>query len=104
MASNSFVALTFSLLSYMVGQNVETLRYVIERNSKAGFLAGQESLIKIVSWLFPNLSLFDKKHVAAYGLDFPLSEFALISGYGLVYTFTLLWLAVFFYQRKELAK
>lgn len=104
MASNSFVALILTSLSYIVGQNVETLRYVVERSSKAGILAGQEILVKIVSWIFPNLSLFNKKHEAAYGLEFPLSEFFLISGYGLTYTFLLLWISVFLFQRKELAK
>ncbi|WP_028583295.1 ABC transporter permease [Desulfogranum mediterraneum] len=104
MASKSFVALVFTSLSYIVSQNVDTLRYVVERNSKAGILAGQETLIKIVSWIFPNLSLFDKKHEAAYGLEFPLGDFLLISGYGLAYIFLLLWIAALLFQRKELAK
>lgn len=104
MASNSFVALVFTSLSYIVGQNVDTLRYVIERSSQAGILAGQETLIKVVSWIFPNLSLLDKKHEAAYGLVFPLTDFFLISGYGLAYTFLLLWIAALLFQRKELAK
>ena len=103
LASQSFVALLLSALSYLVGQNMETLRYVIEKNSQAGLLAGQESLIKIISWIFPNLSLFDKKYEAAYGLSFSIREFFFISGYGLSYTLLLLWLAAFLYQRKELA-
>lgn len=104
MASNSFVALVFTFLSYIVGQNVETLRYVVERNSQAGIMAGQEVIIKVVSWIFPNLSFFDKKHEAAYGIDFPVNEFLLISGYGVTYTALLLWIAVLLFQRKELAK
>jgi len=103
-SSHTFVALVFTALSYLVGQNMETLRYVIEKNAQAGALAGQEWLVKIVSWLFPNLSYFDKKYQAANGLDFPLSEFLLISTYGLSYIGLLIFLSIFFYRRKELAK
>lgn len=102
-ASHSFIALILTALSYLVGINMETLRYVIEKNSQAGFLAGQEFVVKVVSWILPNLSIFDKKYQAAYGLPFTASEFAIILFYGITYTLVLLWLASFLYERKELA-
>lgn len=101
-ASHSFIALLLTALSYLVGQNMETLRYVIEKNTQAGLLSGQETLIKIISWILPNLSLFDKKFQASYGLSFPVTDFILITFYGCSYSLLLLWCAVFFYQRKEL--
>lgn len=102
--SHSFIALLFLALSYILGQNMETLRYVIEKNPQAGFLGDQEWLVKLVSWLLPNLSLFDKKSHAAYGLPFSWADFSLIVVYGLSYIGLLLFFSVFLYKRKELAK
>ena len=103
LASHSFIALLLTALSYFLGQNIETLRYVIEKNTSAGVLAGQDYIVKIISWILPNLSLFDKKYHAAYGLPFSLYEFSIITSYGVSYIAILLWLAVFLYKRKELA-
>jgi len=103
LSSSSFVALIFSVLSYMVAVNLDTFRYVIEKNSEAGLLAGQEWLVKTVSWLLPNLSLFNRKHEASYGLPFPMDEFALVCCYGLSYIVLLLFFATLLYKRKELA-
>ena len=102
-ASHSFIALILAALSYIVGQNMENLRYVIEKNPQAGFLSGREGLIKIIPWIVPNLSLFDKKHVAAYGLAFSFNNFFIISCYGISYTLLLIIFSIFLYQRKELA-
>ncbi len=102
-SSHSFVALIFSACSYLLGQNMETLRYVIEKNPQAGFLTGQEWLVRLVSWIFPNLSLFDKKTVAAYGLAFSWFEFSLIVVYGCSYIGLLLFFSVLLFKRKELA-
>jgi len=102
-ANQSFVAIIFTASSYIIGQNIETLRYVIERNTQAGILAGQEVLVRVISWILPNLSLFDKKYIAAYGLDFSGKEFVVICSYGVSYSALLLIATVFFYKRKELA-
>jgi len=60
-ASHPFIALLLAVAAYLVGQNMELLRRVVVENPQAGVLTGQENLVVALSWIFPNLSLFDKK-------------------------------------------
>lgn len=102
-ASNSFIALLLTVSSYLVGQNMELLRRVVMFNPYAEALAGQEKIVIVLSWIFPNLSLFDKKYVAAYGLSFPGQEFLLLGLYAISYSALLLFVATLLFSRKELA-
>lgn len=102
-ASQPFVALMLAVASYMVGQNIELLRRVIIENPRTGILAGQEKIVTVLSWIFPNLSLFDKKYVAAYGFPFSAQEFMLLCLYALSYSALLLFLSTLLFKRKELA-
>lgn len=101
-ASHSFVALLLTIFSYLVGQNMELLRRVVLENPYAGALTGREYLVVALSWIFPNLSLFDKKYTAAYGFVFNGQEFALLCLYGLSYSVLLLFLSALLFRRKEL--
>lgn len=102
-ARQPFVALLLAVSSYLVGQNMELLRLVVRENAYAGILSGQEQMVIALSWLFPNLSLFDKKQVAAYGLAFSSQEFLLLLLYALSYSLLLLYFATLLFRRKELA-
>lgn len=102
-ASQPFVALLLSVSSYLVGQNMELLRRVVLENPQAGILAGQEKFVIALSWIFPNLSLFDKKYVAAYGMAFSGQEFMLLCLYAISYSALLIYLATLLFRRKELA-
>jgi ABC-type transport system involved in multi-copper enzyme maturation permease subunit len=102
-ASQPFVALLLAVFTYFVGQNMEILRQVVIENPYAGVLTGQKNLVVALSWIFPNLSLFDKKAVAAYGLAFSFQEFGLLVLYCLSYSALLLFFSAFFFNRKELS-
>lgn len=102
-ASQSFVALLLAVSVYLVGQNMELLRRVVVENPQAGVLTGQENLVIALSWIFPNLSLFDKKYVAAYGMAFSGQEFVLLCLYAISYSAVLIFFATLLYKRKELA-
>lgn len=102
-ASHPFVALLLAVSSYLVGQNMELLRRVVLENAHAGALTGQENLVVALSWIFPNLSLFDKKYAAAYGMTFSGQEFMLLCLYGISYSALLIYISTRLFQRKELA-
>lgn len=102
-ASQSFVALLFSVSAYLVGQNMELLRRIVLENPYSGILAGKEGIVVALSWIFPNLSLFDKKYVAAYGLAFSGQEFLYLILYAASYSGLMLYFANLFFKRKELA-
>jgi len=102
-ASESFVALLLAIFSYFVGQNMELLRRVIAENPYSLEISGQKQLVTALSWIFPNLSLFDKKYIAAYGLAFSAKEFFFLCLYGISYSMLLLYIAAWLFRRKELA-
>ncbi|MFH1217464.1 MAG: hypothetical protein V1706_13265 [Pseudomonadota bacterium] len=102
-ASQPFVALLLAVASYLVGQNMELLRRVVIENPYAGILTGQKNMVLALSWIFPNLSLFDKKYAAAYGIGFSGQEFVLLFMYGVSYSALLIYLSTLLFKRKELA-
>lgn len=102
-ASQPLVALILSVTSYLVGQNIELLKKVVTENTSAGLLEGKTVIINIVSWIFPNLALFDKKYVAAYGFPFGNKELIYLILYALSYNCILLFLSNIAYRRKDLA-
>jgi ABC-type transport system involved in multi-copper enzyme maturation permease subunit len=101
LASSSFVALLLSVCTYLVGQNMVLFRRIVTENAHAGILTGQETLAIILSWIFPNLSLFDKKYAAAYGFGIGTGEFILLLLYCLSYCTLMILLAAFFYRKRE---
>jgi ABC-type transport system involved in multi-copper enzyme maturation permease subunit len=101
-SSQPFIALLFSVATYFVGQNMELLRKVVNENAHAGFLTGKTSLVVVVSWIFPNLSFFDKKSIAAYGLTFTGQEFFYLFLYCISYCSILLFFTAILFNRKEL--
>lgn len=102
-ASQPFVALLLAVCTYLVGQNMELLRRVVMENPYAGVLAGKQTLVIALSWIFPNLSLFDKKYTAAYGMAFSGQEFLLLVFYAVSYSALMIYLAALLFKRKELA-
>jgi ABC-type transport system involved in multi-copper enzyme maturation permease subunit len=102
-ASQPFIALLLAVSTYLVGQNMKLLRRVVLESPHAGALTDQENLVLALSWIFPNLSLFDKKYAAAYGMAFNGQEFILLCLYGISYSALLIYLATLLFKRKELA-
>lgn len=102
-ASHPFVALLLAASAYILGQNMELLRRVVIENPYAGALSGQEKFVVALSWIFPNLSLFDKKSAAAYGLAFSGQEFLLLVLYCLSYSALMLYFSTLLFNRRELS-
>ncbi len=100
-ASQPFIAIILSVASYLAGQNMELLRQIVEQNVETGEI--HRKLVVGLSWVFPNLSFFDQKMVAAYGLPFNWTNLLLLTAYGVSYIGLLLLLATWFFNRKELA-
>lgn len=100
-ASHQFVALLFTVASYLIGQNMELLRKIITNNPHAEMLSDYGPLVSILSWVFPNLSLFDKKTVAAYGLLFNGQEFVLLICYSISYSLLLLYFSALLLTRRD---
>jgi hypothetical protein len=59
-------------------------------------------LIEGISWVFPNLSVFDLKTTAAYGLPVEVLQTLWSGLYGISYIGLILIITIFVFQRREL--
>jgi ABC-type transport system involved in multi-copper enzyme maturation permease subunit len=100
--SSPFLAMIITACSYFIGQNVELVGKMYHT---AGTDSGSrlfQKLIEVVSWVFPNLSAFDLKTTAAYGLPVNTSQLIWSGFYGICYIGLMLVVAIFIFQRREL--
>ncbi|KJS28485.1 MAG: hypothetical protein VR64_24180 [Desulfatitalea sp. BRH_c12] len=98
--TSSYLALMLTACTYFIGQNVEVVRKMVDGNDT--FLPLFRYVIRTATWLFPNLSAFDIKTAAGYGLPVEISSIIWIAAYGISYVFIILILTVFIFQRREL--
>lgn len=102
-AVETFVAILYSISSYLIGQNMELLREITHEGGESGTAMLHENVVVVLSWIFPNLSLFDFKTEAAYGLAVSAGDLTWIMVYGLSYITLLIFFTSFFFNRKEFA-
>lgn len=102
LTTSYYLAMILSLAVYVAGQGMETILRIVEAGDffKAGEL--HRVILKVVSWIFPNLSAFDIKVHVAYGLSISMQYIGFVFLYGLLYIFLLLSCAVLLFNRKEL--
>ena len=99
--SESFVALLLTIATYFISQNMELLRKMILDQID---LTGNTLLIKIllvITWIFPNLSFFDLKTIAAYGIPISLKNLSFICIYGISYICIVIYLSILVFQKKR---
>ena len=99
-ATSSYIALLLTACCYFIGHNVEMLSKLVSGSEDLHILI--RFLIGAVTWIFPNLSAFDLKTAAGYGLPVEGSAMLWVALYGVSYIFIVLFLNAFIFQRKEL--
>jgi len=102
--TSSFITLIFSVCTFVVGGAIEEVVFYLKSGFAAQELALSESLlrfIEIVSYLVPNLSVFDFKIEAAHGLATGAARLGFSLAYGVVYIVILLLLASVIFRRRE---
>ncbi|MCG7851143.1 MAG: hypothetical protein MIO92_01330 [Methanosarcinaceae archaeon] len=100
--THPFTAVLLSLLSYFIGQNIENVKTIIHGNKLFAQNAALLKITDIASWVFPNLSAFDLKTTAAYGLPVNAGSLMWIALYGLSYIGLCLIIGIIVFQRREL--
>jgi len=100
--TNAFITFLLTAITWLIGSSTQEVKGMVESTDPSQVAPIIKMLVKLAYYLFPNLSLFDLKEVAAHGLavDLPHLGFALI--YGLGYAVAVLSLAVMLFKRKEL--
>jgi ABC-type transport system involved in multi-copper enzyme maturation permease subunit len=100
--TSSFLTLVLAICSYIVGTTIEEVIFYLE-SGMAGeaFPAYMQRIIDVVSYLFPNFSVFDFKLEAAHGLVISLDRLGFALGYAGVYVTILLVGASLIFSRRE---
>jgi len=101
--SHSFTALILSMMTYFIGQNMENVKNII---SSTKFLSPDSLSVKTihaVSWVVPNLAVFDLKTTAAYGLSVDAASLLWTALYGISYIGISLIITIFVFQKRELS-
>ncbi len=101
-SSSLYLTLILSGIIYMIGTSIESIQLALSTQNIAT-PSGIESILEIIQWIFPNLSAFDFKTIAAYGLPLHSSTLALTFAYWFFYTFSLLLLTAYFFNKRELS-
>lgn len=99
-ATSPFIAFVLTAGTYFIGNNIELVKKLLKQVNPDGAL--MIALLNVASFIFPNLSAFDRKTVAAYGLDLYIKEVAITCTYGFMYILCVLLITVFVFNRREL--
>ncbi len=100
--TEAFVALILSLCSYQLCQSMELIRQLFVDSYKGDKLDQVSYFIALgLTYIFPNLSFFDLKTQAAYGLPLSYQNLLVNFFYGCSYIFILLFLSVFFFSKRK---
>ena len=102
--SSSFITLLFSISTYIAGQSIsEVVQYLsLGKNSMVEVDESINHFISLIKYLVPNFSAFDFKVASSHNILVNISDFVLFSGYGLAYSFMLLFFASYIFSRKNL--
>jgi ABC-type transport system involved in multi-copper enzyme maturation permease subunit len=103
LATSAVLPFLMTIGVWFIGQSTQAVKKYLE----AGL--GDQPLPPLLQWLvkasyyfFPNLSLFDFKVYAIYGLHIPLPQIGYAVAYGTVYTLILLVLAAALFQQRDM--
>ncbi|MBN2429353.1 MAG: ABC transporter permease [Deltaproteobacteria bacterium] len=100
--TSSFACLIFTVCVYLVGETLEDVIFYIKSGFRTEDISeALQGFIDIISYVFPNFSLFDFKLEAAHGLAVAPTRLGFGLFYGVLYIFIILSFACLFFQRRE---
>jgi ABC-type transport system involved in multi-copper enzyme maturation permease subunit len=96
--SSALLSATFTTAIWVAGHFVGDLRTL----DQVGAPASTSWTAWLVSWLLPNLALFDIKAEVVHGIAVPATQVAAAVGYGATYSAAVLLVAIVIFQRRDL--
>lgn len=96
-SSTTTLAAMFTVGVWILGQIVGDLAALAAKSESML----TKAVLSFFYWVLPDLSLFDAKARATYGIAIPLTEVAAVAGYGLAYTAALLCLASLVFAKRD---
>ena len=95
--SSALLSATFTSAIWVAGHFVGDLRTL----DQVGASGGTVWVARSVSWVLPNLALFDVKAEVVHGVAVPASQVVAATAYGMVYSSAVLLLAIVIFQRRD---
>ena len=92
--------LTFML--YIIGNSLETMVKVASAGQDIKLNEAYIGILKVISWILPNFSVFDMKTQLAYGLDIPANQAFWSLIYGIAYITIIIAVTTFVFNRREI--
>jgi len=102
--TSSFITLLFSISTYVAGQTIEEVVLFLKTRHAADMVMsrGISSIIDIVQYVLPNLSVFDLKIQSAHAITISWNYLAAITCYAIAYSIVLLIMAALIFNKREL--
>jgi ABC-type transport system involved in multi-copper enzyme maturation permease subunit len=102
-SSTSFITLVLTIISYIIGQSLSSVKEIVEAPEAAGITVAPLTvkLVQTAYYVFPNLTFFDIKTQAAHGLALHAPYILWTLSYGIVYTGIAILLASLIFAKKE---
>jgi ABC-type transport system involved in multi-copper enzyme maturation permease subunit len=102
LTTSEYLSMLFTVCVYVIGNTLETITAVIQEGQFVQVGPAYLFMMKVLAWIFPNLSAFDFKVYLAYGLPLPWAQVAWTGLYGLSYIGLLAAATLWIFKRKEI--
>lgn len=102
LTTSEYLSMLFTVCIYVIGNSLETILQVIQEGQFVQVGPAYLSMLKVISWVFPNLSAFDLKVYLAYGLPMPWVQIGWTVVYGFTYIGLLAAATLWVFDRKEI--
>jgi ABC-type transport system involved in multi-copper enzyme maturation permease subunit len=103
LTTSSFLATLLTLATYVIGQSVEELvRFIAAKAAGVSISPFVEYMVNATMYIFPNLSAFDLKHQAAYGLSISPKHIFFLILYAVTYITIMLLFAKTAFRARDL--
>jgi Cu-processing system permease protein len=100
--STSFISLILTVATYIIGSTTEVVKGLIDVKVEGVEISPlMGSIIKFIYYIFPNLSAFDLKTLAAHGIALPHNYLLWVPLYWVLYTLSMITASSLFMERRE---
>ncbi|MBU1168940.1 MAG: hypothetical protein KKD44_05170 [Proteobacteria bacterium] len=102
-STHHFTAVLLTIMTYFICHNMENVKNIILSTKIMSSDSLSIKVINAVTWILPNLTAFDLKTTAAYGLPVNTLSLSWLLIYGVSYSVVCIMLTVLIFQKRELS-
>lgn len=100
--TNEYLSMLLTMMVYFIGNSLETIVKVAGSGGDIKMSPVYLGALKVLTWIFPNLSAFDLKVFVAYGLELSYPQILWTAAYGVLYIALVISITIVLFNRKEI--